>query len=141
MDEKKYSTFLNCNKCISYNGGEFIGVSTVVKLSNFKQKEVNGTKLTTARARIANRSNVLSAVLGQTITPDEYGNVWVEVTFWDSKSDRIGKYLGDRETARVFLVGALSCRTFEKEDGTTGIGITIRASDWAPAEGRPASAE
>ena len=137
MDEKKYSTFLNCNKCVSYNGGEFIGVSTVVKLSNFKQKEVNGTKLTTARAPIANRSNVLSSVLKEEITPDEYGNVWVDVTFWDNKSDRIAKYLGDRETARVFLVGALSCRTYTRDDGSKGIGVTIRASDWAPAEGRP----
>lgn len=137
MDEKKFYTFLSCNKCVGSNGGEFIGVSTVVKLSNFKQKEANGSQLTTARARIANRSNVLSSVLGETITPDEYGNVWVDVTFWGDKSDRINKYIGDRETARVFLVGTMTARKFTREeDGSEGIGITIRASDWASAETR-----
>ena len=137
MDEKKFYTFLSCNKCVGSNGGEFIGVSTVVKLSNFKQKEANGSQLTTARARIANRSNVLSSVLGETITPDEYGNVWVDVTFWGDKSDRINKYIGDRETARVFLVGTMTARKFTREeDGSECIGITIRASDWASAETR-----
>ena len=134
MEEKKYFTFLSCNKCVGSNGSEFIGVSTMVKLSNFKQKEANGSQLTTARARIANRSNVLSSVLGETIVPDEYGNVWVDVTFWGDKSERINKYIGDRETARVFLVGTMTSRTYVKEDGTTGIGVTIRATDWASAE-------
>ena len=141
MEEKKYFTFLNCNKCIGSNGSEFISVATCVKLSNFKQKEANGSQLTTARAHIANRSNVLSAVLGETIVPDEYGNVWVDVTFWGDKSERINKYLGDRETARVFLVGTMTSRTYKREDGTEGIGVTIRASDWASAENRYANAE
>ena len=136
MDEKKYYTFLNCNKCVGSNGGEFVSVATAVKLSNFKQKEANGSALTTARAPIANRSNVLSSVLGENITPDEYGNVWVDVTFWGDKSDRINKYIGDRETARVFLVGTISSRKYKKEDGSEGVSVTIRASDWASAEVR-----
>ena len=141
MEERKYSTFLNCNRSISQKGGEFISVTTIVKLSNFRQKDVNGSNLITARACIANRSKVLSEVLEANVEPDEYGNVWVDVTFWDGKAERISKYLGDRETARVVLVGAMSYRTFTKDDGTEGIGVTIRASDWAPAESRPVPAE
>ena len=130
---KKFYPFFNCNRCIGSNGNEFIGVSTIVKLSNFKQKEVNGSKLTTARARLTNCSNILTSVLKQEILPDEYGNVWVDVTFWDDKSDRINKYIGDRETALVFLVGSMSTRKFTRDDGTEGIGITIRASNWTSA--------
>ena len=91
--EKKYYTFLNANKCIGSNDNEFIGVTTQVTVGNFKDKMVGETALVSGRAAIANRSNILSTVLGQEIAPDENGNVWVDVTFWGERADRFKKYL------------------------------------------------
>ena len=113
-DEKKYYTFLNCNRCLGSNDKEFINVSTKVRLSNFKQKEANGSPLTTARACLTNCSNILSNVLGQNIVPDEYGNVWVDVTFWGDRAERFKKYLNGREKVRLFLTGVLTYHEFTR---------------------------
>lgn len=132
--EKKYYTFISCNRALTKNGDEYTNVATQIKLSNFKQKEINGTKLVTARASIANREKLLTSVLGKEITADEYGNVWIDVNFWGNNADNITKYMGDRETARLFVVGALSARTFEKTGGGEGLAIQISVNDWTSAE-------
>ena len=65
--EKKYYTFLNANTCVGSNGNEFIGVTTMVTVSNFKDKAVGDTVLVSGRAPISNRSTILSTVLGKEV--------------------------------------------------------------------------
>ena len=86
--EKKYYTFLNANKCVGSTGNEFVGVTTQVTVSNFKDKMVGDTALVSGRAPITNRSTILSTVLGKEIEADENGNVWVDVTFWGDRAER-----------------------------------------------------
>lgn len=135
--DKKYYTFLNANTCVGSNGNQFVGVTTMVTVSNFKDKTVGDTVLVSGRAPIANRSNILSTVLDKEIVPDENGNVWVDVTFWGDRAERFKKYLNGREKVRLFLTGVLSAREFTRADGTTGIGVGIKVTDWTTAEFRP----
>lgn len=132
--DKKYYTFLNVNKCVGSEGNEFLGVTTQVTVTAFKDKMVGETPLVTGRAAIANRSKILSTVLGREVTPDENGNVWVDVTFWGDKADRFKKYLNGREKTRIFLTGTISGRDFTRADGTTGYGITIKVTDWTNSD-------
>ena len=132
--EKKYYTFLNANKCIGSQGNEFVGVTTQVMVTNFKDKMVGDTALVTGRAPIANRSNILSAVLDKEITPDENGNVWVDVTFWGDRAERFKKYLNGREKVRLFLTGVLTYNEFNRADGSKGTGVGIKVTDWTSAE-------
>lgn len=134
--EKKYYTFMNVNKCVGSNGNDFLGITAQVTVSNFKDKMVGDTPLVSGRAPIANRSNILSTVLEKEITPDSNGNVWVDVTFWGDRADRFKKYLNGREKVRVVLTGVLSCHEYTRSDGSTGIGVSIKVTDWASAEFR-----
>jgi single-stranded DNA-binding protein len=134
--EKKYYTFLNANKCVGSNGNEFVGVTTQVTVSNFKDKTVGDTALVSGRAPIANRSTILSTVLGKEIAADENGNVWVDVTFWGDRAERFKKYLNGREKVRIFLTGVLTCHEFTRADGSTGIGVGIKVTDWTTSEFR-----
>lgn len=132
--EKKYYTFFNANTCVGSNGNEFIGVTTLVNVSNFRDKMVGDTLLVTGRAPISNRSNILSTVLGRDITPDENGNVWVDITVWGERAERFKKYLNGREKVRLFLTGVLSANDFTRKDGTPGVGVGIKVTDWANAD-------
>lgn len=132
--DKKYYTFLNVNTCTGSNGNTFLGVTTQVNVSNFKDKMVGDTPLVSGRAPIANRSNILSTVLGKEITPDENGNVWIDVTFWGDRADRFKKYLNGREKVRIFVTGVLTQHEYTRADGTTGIGVSIKVTDWTSAE-------
>lgn len=134
MSEKKIYTFIECNKCVGTNGSQFNDVSAKLLLTNFEQKEVNGSKLITARARISNQEKVLSRVLDKEIVADEKGHVWVTVSFWEDKAERITKYLGDRDSAFVFIVGSISCKEYDKKDGSgKGVSVTINAKNWTSA--------
>ena len=135
--EKNYYTFLYSNKCVGSTGNEFIGVSTMVTVSSFKDKMVGDTVLVSGRAPISNRSQILSTVLGKEITADENDNVWVDVTFWGDRAERFKKYLNGRDKVRLFLTGVLSAREFTRADGTTGVGVSIKVTDWANADFRP----
>ena len=134
--EKKYYTFLNANKCVGSTGNEFVGVTTQVTVSNFKDKMVGDTALVSGRAPITNRSTILSTVLGKEIQADENGNVWVDVTFWGDRAERFKKYLNGREKVRLFLTGVLTYHEFTRADGTTGTGVGIKVTDWTTAEFR-----
>lgn len=134
--EKKYYSFLNVNKCVGSNGNEFIGVTTQVTVSNFRDKMVGDTALVSGRAPIANRSNILSTVLGHEITPDEKGNVWVDVNIWGDRAERFKKYLNGREKVRVVLTGVLTYNEFTRADGSKGTGVSIKVTDWTSAEFR-----
>ena len=131
--ERKYYTFFNANKCVGTNG-EFVGITTIVTLSNIQKKDVNGKTLVTARTRISNRSKTMSAVLGSEIHAEEDGSVWCDVTFWEDRAERFLRYVGDRERVRIVLIGAMSLRTFTRADETEGQSVTINATDWANAE-------
>ena len=135
--EKKFFTFLSCRRTLNQNDEEYVGVSTKLRLSNFKDKEINGSKLVTARASISNRERLLSEVLKTDIVADENNNVWIDVNFWGKNAENISKFLGERTTATLFIVGAMSCRTYEKTSGEgQGIAISIRVDDWTYAEGK-----
>lgn len=134
--EKKYFTFFNANKCVGSTGNEFIGVTTQITVTNFRDKMVGDVALVTGRAPIANRSNILSTVLGQDITPDENGNVWIDVTFWGERAERFKKYLNGREKVRLFVTGVLTYNEFTRGDGSTGSSISIKVTDWANADFR-----
>ena len=131
--EKKYYSFFNANKCVGTNG-EFVGVTTIVTLSNIQKKDVNGKAVVNARARISNRSRTMEAVLGAPVQADADGSVWVDVAFWEDRAERFMRYVGDRERVRVVLVGTMLQRTFTKNDGTEGKAVVINATDWANAE-------
>lgn len=130
--ERKYYTFFNANECVG-NNGNFVGVTTIVTLSNIQKKDVNGKALVTARTRISNRAKAMSAVLGTEIQADADGSVWCDVTFWEDRADRFLRYVGDRERARVVLVGTMTTRTFNRADGTENKTVSINAMDWANA--------
>lgn len=132
--EKKYYTFLNANTCVGSNGDNFIGVTTMVTVSNFKDKAVGDTVLVSGRAPISNRSTILSTVLGKEVVADENGNVWVDVTFWGDRAERFKKYLNGREKVRLFLTGVLTAREYTRADGTTAVGVSIKVTDWTSAE-------
>lgn len=135
--ERKYYTFLNANTCVGSNGNQFIGVTTILNVSNFTDKMVGDTLLVSGRAPISNRSNILSAVLGKEITPNENGDVWVDVTVWGERAERFKKYLNGREKARLFITGVLTASEYTRRDGTQGIGVNVKITDWANAEFRP----
>lgn len=137
--EKKYYTFLTANKCVGSNGNEFIGVSTILNVSNFKDRMVGDTVLVSGRAPISNRSQILSTVLGMDIPADERDNVWVDVTFWGDRAERFKKYLNGREKVRLFLTGVLTAHEFTRADGSKGIGVSVKVTDWANADFRPKS--
>jgi hypothetical protein len=134
--EKKYYTFLNANTCVGSNGNEFIGVTTMVTVSNFKDKAVGDTMLVSGRAPISNRSTILSTVLGKEVVADENGNVWVDVTFWGDRAERFKKYLNGREKVRLFLTGVLTAHEYTRADGTPAVGVGIKVTDWTSAEFR-----
>jgi hypothetical protein len=134
--EKKYYSFFNANKCIGSNDNEFIGVTTQITVSNFKDKMVGDTSLVSGRAPIANRSAILSTVLGKEIVADENGNVWVDVSFWGDRAERFKKYLNGREKVRLFVTGVLTYHEYARADGTTGVGVGIKVTDWTSAEFR-----
>ena len=54
--EKKYFTFFNANKCVGSAGNEFVGVTTQITVTNFRDKMVGDTALVTGRAPISNRA-------------------------------------------------------------------------------------
>lgn len=134
--EKKYFTFFNANKCVGSAGNEFVGVTTQITVTNFRDKMVGDTALVTGRAPISNRSNIISTVLGHEITPDENGNVWVDVTFWGDRAERFKKYLNGREKVRLFVTGVLTYNEFTRADGTAGSSVGIKVTDWTTAEFR-----
>lgn len=134
--EKKYYTFLNANTCVGSNGDNFIGVTTMVTVSNFKDKAVGDTMLVSGRAPISNRSTILSTVLGKEVAADENGNVWVDVTFWGDRAERFKKYLNGRDKVRLFLTGVLTAREYTRADGTPAVGVSIKVTDWTSAEFR-----
>lgn len=135
--EKKYYSFFNANTCVGSDGNKFVGVTSKLIVSNFKDKMVGDTVLVSGRAPITNRSNILSTILGKEIVPDENGNVWVDVTFWGDRAERFKKYLNGREKVRLFLTGVLTSHEYTRADGSTGVGVGIKVTDWTSAESRP----
>jgi hypothetical protein len=134
--EKKYYSFFNTNKCIGSNGGEYVGVTTQVTVSNFKDKVVGDTVLVSGRAPITNRAGIISSVLGKEFTPDENGNIWVNVNFWGDKAEQFKKFLNGREKVRLVVVGSLTYREFTRNDGEPGLDVSIRVLDWLATEPR-----
>lgn len=137
MENKKYYTFLSANKCVGSNGNEFIGVTTQITVGKLTDKKVGDVDLVSGRAAITNRAKTLENVLGHEVTPDENGNVWVDVTFWGDRADRFKKYLNGREKVRLVVVGVLTYNEFVRGDGTKGTSIGIKVSDWTSAEYKP----
>ena len=131
MDEKKFYSFLNTQRCITKEGNEYVGCTVVLTASNIETKTTEaGKKLTTARGCINNRGKLLSTVLGKEVVESENGAVWCDITFWEDKSERFCKFIKDREKTKICIVGTLSLREFEKNDGTPGQRVTINATDW-----------
>ena len=75
-------------------------------------------------------------LIGHEITPDENGNVWVDVTFWGDRAERFKKYLNGREKVRLFVTGVLTYNEFTRADGTAGSSVGIKVTDWTTAEFR-----
>ena len=138
MENKKYYTFLSANRCIGTNDNEYIGVTAEITVAKLTDKVVNGVNLVSGRAAITNRAKTLENVLGHEVTPDENGNVWIDVTFWDDRADRFKKYLNGREKVRLIVVGVLTYNEFTRGDGTKGASIGIKVSDWKGTEVRKA---
>jgi single-stranded DNA-binding protein len=137
MENNKYYSFFNANTSIGSEDNKFISVTTIVTVSNFRDQMVDGTLLVSGRAPIANRSNIMSTVLNREVTPDENGNVWVDVTVWGDRAERFKKYLNGREKVRLVIVGTLAAKDFKRTDGTPGVSYGIKVTDWANAEFRP----
>lgn len=118
MEEKKYYTF--------FGNGTVMDVT----LSNVQTKNIDGKQLVTARACVSNRAQAISKLLDKEITPDDKGNVWIDVCFWEDKAERFLKFIGDRDRVRVVVVGNLTSKEFSKKDGSHGVAITLNAITW-----------
>ena len=130
MENRKFYSFFNTNRCIGTNG-EYVGVTTIATLVNIQKKDVNGKSLVSARASISNQANAINKALNTNIQPDENGNIWIDVLFWESTADRFMRYLGDRDRTKVVLVGTMNSRTYQKNDGTETVTASITATNWS----------
>ena len=134
-NEKKFYTFLATNKCVGKDGATFNDVTAVLNLTNIQVKSANDKKLVVARAAINNRTKLLNSVLGSHF-PESDEVVWADVTFWEARADRFEKFIGQQTKARLCVVGTISLRNYQKQDGTNGEAISISVNDWIGLDGR-----
>lgn len=132
--EKKYYSFCSLQK---ENGKVFATVNGT--LFGLEAKDVGEKKLVAGRLALNNVSRRVASAL-EIELPDEEA-LFIDVNFWDDRAERIAKFFGEREKARVCLTGRLRANKFTRADGTEGVAVALDVQDWfglgapAPADG------
>lgn len=130
-NNKKFYTTIKLFPCVNNsNGNPYTGVTAVLNITNVQRKDVNGKALVTARAAINNRAKTLNAGLNSNLVEDNKGAIWADVCFWEDRADRFQKFLGDRERALVCIMGTISVRRYNNNEGAQMESVSINADEW-----------
>lgn len=110
----------------------FTAILNIVKPKNtdFVRQIGDDKKVATYRTAFSNCEKKLSNALGVEITPNEKGAVWCDVDFWNALADRFQKFMGDRDSIRVVLMGRLTLDTWTTKDGTPAQRVRLSANDF-----------
>lgn len=134
----KYYSFFNGQRLKTEDGKVVVPVTTSVVVSSIKEREVEGHRLVSGRAAISMRTRRIGSLLDVELPDEEV--LWVDVNFWDERAERFLKFLGDREKVKMCLVGSMKARTFNREDGTQGVGVSLSVQDWFSLDRRAETA-
>lgn len=135
---EKYYSFFNGQRLKTEDGKVVVPVTTSVVVASIKEREVEGHKLVSGRAAISMRNRRIASLLDVELPDEEV--LWVDVNFWDDRAERFLRFLGDREKVRMCLVGNMKARTFDREDGTQGVGVSLSVQDWFSLDRRSETA-
>ena len=129
MENKKYYTTIKTFPCVGNNNSRYTGITAILSLSNIQQREVNGKNMVSARAAINNRTKLINSALGTSFDENEE-TIWVDVNFWEARADRFLKFVGNREKVLLGVMGTITARQFDRQDGTKGTSLSITADEW-----------
>lgn len=128
-NNKKFYTTIKMFPCVGNNDSRYTGITAILSLSNIQQRDVNGKPMVSARAAINNRTKLINTTLGTSFNENEE-TLWVDVNFWEARADRFLKFMGNRDKALLGVMGTITARRFERQDGTKGEAISITADEW-----------
>ena len=132
MENKKYYTFINTQNCIGNDNKTYVGVTAILNISGVELKQTpTGIKVASGRAAINNRTKTLSNALGVNVVETD-GTVWTDINVWQDRAERFAKYVGERKTVKLCIVGQLTIQEFPRNDGSKGQRVIINVNDWAP---------
>ena len=128
-NNKKFYTTIKMFPCVGNNDSRYTGITVILSLSNIQQRDVNGKSMVSARAAINNRTKLINTTLGTSFDENEE-TLWVDVNFWEARADRFLKFIGNREKVLLGVMGTITARKFDRQDGTKGEALSITADEW-----------
>lgn len=135
---QKYRNFIDMKDCVTKDGNQFIGVTTIVWVKNPKVgTTAGGKKYASAQVALNNCGNALKFALGPDVEARDDA-VWATVSIWDNGHNEVDYFMSrfnGFERRRMVITGSIRLREGKHQDGTPGHFVGINIDRYACVDG------